>query len=354
MKNFRLVATVLILSVLAFLLFLFPSPLDVFTRLGYVVQVAAAGLLTYGILAWLVPRHINRLAETLNPRELVATTVLASSLTAWAVANLALMNSIQVLFGVDFTLTDHLVNAGQFTVVTAGVTTLYSLKFFIQRWKSSLVLEQELKQAVLKAEFESLKAQVNPHFLFNSLNILSALIPEDPQNAVTMVERMSKVFRYNLQNTEKATVELGEELKIVESYLFIHKMRFADNLRYEIAKPTDDLEKQVVTQAIGWPTSQHRSTDDMEKQVVNQGLLTLVENALKHNECSREKPLTVRVEVADDCVVVTNTLQRKNRLPTDSTGIGLKNLRHRYALLTDREVTVEETEAEFMVKLPLL
>ena len=332
MKNFRFVAAVLILTVLAFLLFLFPSPLDGFTRLGYIVQVAAAGLLTYGILAWLMPRHINRLAERLNPRELVATTVLGSSLVAWIVANVALMNAIRALFGVDFTLADHLVNAGQFTVVTAGVTTLYSLKFFIQRWKSSLVLEQELKQAVLKAEFESLKAQVNPHFLFNSLNILSALIPEDPQNAVTMVERMSKVFRYNLQNTEKATVALGEELKIVESYLFIHKMRFGDNLRYAIAVPTEELEKQVV----------------------NQGLLTLVENALKHNECSREKPLTVRVEAAADAVTVTNTLQRKNRLPTDSTGIGLKNLQHRYALLTNREVVVDETEGEFKVKLPLL
>lgn len=332
MKNYRLLATVLIGSVLAFLLFGFPSPLDVFTRLGYIVQVAAAGVLTYGVLAWLVPRHVNRLAERLNPRELVATTVLGSSLVAWIVANVALMNAIRVFFGVDFGFTDHLVNAGLFALVTAAVTTLYSLKFFIQRWKSMLVMEQELKQAVLKAEFESLKNQVNPHFLFNSLNILSALIPEDPGNAVTMVERMSKVFRYNLQNTEKATVELGEELKVVESYLFIHKMRFADNLRYEIAVPTDELEKQVV----------------------NQGLLTLVENALKHNECSRENPLTVRVEAAENWVVVTNTLQRKNRLATDSTGIGLKNLRHRYALLTDREVVVAETEGEFVVKLPLL
>lgn len=332
MKRLPILPPILILAVVGYLLFGFPSPLDVFTRLGYIVQVAAAGLLTYGLLAWLVPRHINRLAETIHPRELVAITVLSSGLTAWIVANVALMNAVRFLFGVDFSFSDHLVNSGLFALVASAITALYSLKFFVQRWKGLLVLEQELKQAVLKAEFETLKNQVNPHFLFNSLNILSALIPEDPENAVTMVERMSKVFRYNLQTTEKATVGLGEELKIVESYLFIHKMRFGANLRYEIDKPTGDPEKQVV----------------------NQGLLTLVENALKHNECSREKPLTVRVEVAGDWVVVTNTLQRKNRLPTDSTGIGLKNLRHRYALLTHHEVIVAETEDAFVVKLPLL
>ncbi len=332
MKRFPILPPILILAVVGYLLFGFPSPLDVFTRLGYIVQVAAAGLLTFGLLAWLVPRHINRLAETIHPRELVAITVLSSGLTAWIVANVALMNAVRFFFGVDFSFSDHLVNSGLFALVASALTALYSLKFFVQRWKGLLVLEQELKQAVLKAEFESLKNQVNPHFLFNSLNILSALIPEDPENAVGMVERMSKVFRYNLQHSDQNTVELGGELKIVEAYLFIHKMRFGDNLRYEIDVSAAELNRQVVTQ----------------------GLLTLVENALKHNECSRENPLSVRIQAAENWAVVTNTLQRKNRLPTDSTGIGLKNLRHRYALLTDREVIVAETEGEFVVKLPLL
>ncbi|MCY7351490.1 MAG: histidine kinase [Cytophagaceae bacterium] len=331
-KGFPALVVMVILGVLAYLLLLFPSQLDVFTRLLLIVQVAAAGLLTYALLAWLVPRHINRLAETTTPRELVAVTVLASGGQAWGIACLALLPAIHALLGVEFTAADYLTNGPVFALVTAAVTAIYSLKLFIHRWKGMLVLEQELKQTVLRAEFESLKNQVNPHFLFNSLNILSALIPDDPGNAVAMVERMSKVFRYNLQNTDNATSRLGDELKIVESYLFIHQMRFGENLRYKIAVPPEESEKQVVTQ----------------------GLLTLVENALKHNECSREKPLHLRIEAAGGWLVVTNTLQIKNRLQTDSTGIGLKNLRHRNALLTERELVVAETSGEFVVKVPLL
>ncbi len=331
-KSFPIVAVLVISGVLANLLFGFPSPFDLLTRLVFIGLVVAAGLVCFGILAWLVPRHINRQAENASPRELIAVTVLASGGQAWGVACLVLLPAVEVLFGVEFEGADYLVYGPMFALTAAAVTSIYSLKLFIHRWKGMLVLEQELKQAVLKAEFESLKNQVNPHFLFNSLNILSALIPEDPTNAVTMVERMSKVFRYNLQNTDNATSRLGDELKIAESYLFIHQMRFGENLRYTLDVPPTETEKQVVTQ----------------------GLLTLVENALKHNECSREKPLHLRIEAAEGWLVVTNTLQLKNRLHTDSTGIGLKNLRHRYALLTEREVVVAETAGEFVVKVPLL
>ena len=331
-KGFPVVVVLVITGVLSYLLLGFTSPFDFSTRLLFIVLVAGAGLVAFGILAWLVPRHINRSAENASPRELVAVTVLASAGQAWGVACLVLMPAVEAVFEVQFSPADYLVNGGLFALVTAAVTAIYSLKLFIHRWKGMLVLEQELKQTVLKAEFESLKAQVNPHFLFNSLNILSALIPENPGNAVAMVERMSKVFRYNLQNTDNATNRLGDELKIAESYLFIHQMRFGENLRCKIVVPPTEAEKQVVTQ----------------------GLLTLVENALKHNECSREKPLHLRIEAADNWLVVSNTLQIKNRLQTDFTGIGLKNLRDRYVLLTDRAVVVTETEGEFMVKVPLL
>ncbi|MFN8346676.1 MAG: histidine kinase [Spirosomataceae bacterium] len=226
----------------------------------------------------------------------------------------------------------YLMSSMMYVIMTFAFTSVYMIQLMTERWKKSLLQEEKLNQALLKAEYDSLKNQVNPHFLFNSLNILSALIPEDPQNAVNLVERLSKVFRYNLQNNDRVTVELGTELKIVEAYLFIHKMRFGENLHYEIQVPKEDMSRQIITQ----------------------GLLTLVENAIKHNECSSEKPLKINVFSENDRVVVSNSFQPKNKQFLESTGIGLNNLKSRYALLTDKKVEVEENEAFFEVRIPFV
>ena len=226
----------------------------------------------------------------------------------------------------------YISNSLIYTLMTFAFSSVYMIQAFTSRWKASLLKEQELNQALLKAEYDTLKNQVNPHFLFNSLNILSALIPEDPDNAVNLVERLSKVFRYNLQNNERVTVELGTEIKIVEAYLFIHKMRFGDNLQYEITVSAEDFPRQIVTQ----------------------GLLTLVENAIKHNECSSEKPLKIALFVENNFVVVSNSFQPKNKQFLESTGIGLSNLKSRYALLTPQKVEVVENERFFEVKIPFI
>ena len=170
------------------------------------------------------------------------------------------------------------------------------------------------------------------HFLFNSLNILSALIPEDPKNAVGMVERMSKVFRYNLQNSDRNNIELASELKIVDAYLFIHKMRFGDNLTYKIDIPAEKNMALIITQ----------------------GLLTLVENALKHNECSSENPLLIEIFVENDYVVVRNNYQPKSRQFVESNNIGLANLKTRYGLLANEAVSIVQDNQHFTVKIPFL
>lgn len=226
----------------------------------------------------------------------------------------------------------YLMSLMMYVLMTFAFTSVYMIQLMTERWKKSLLQQEKLNQALLKAEYDSLKNQVNPHFLFNSLNILSALIPEDPQNAVNLVERLSKVFRYNLQNNDRMTVELGTELKIVEAYLFIHKMRFGDNLHYEITIPKEELPRQIITQ----------------------GLLTLVENAIKHNECSGEKPLKISIFVENDYVAVSNTFQPKNKQFLESTGIGLNNLKSRYALVTSRKVEVEENTLFFEVRIPFV
>lgn len=282
------------------------------------------------IQGYLIPRLMQRAADwsvqkTLGRYALMTMTV-------------AVVMACSVMFLMGLLNKEHmpprayLMSSMTYVIMTFAFTSVYMIQIMTERWKKSLLQQEQLNQALLKAEYDSLKNQVNPHFLFNSLNILSALIPEDPQNAVNLVERLSKVFRYNLQNNDRVTVELGTELKIVEAYLFIHKMRFGDNLHYEITIPKEELTRQIVTQ----------------------GLLTLVENAIKHNECSSEKPLKISVFSENEYVAVSNSFQPKNKQFLESTGIGLNNLKSRYALVTSQKVEVEENPAFFEVRIPFV
>lgn len=326
-----LIHSVVLTAGLAALLMHVGTDLPVSFRISIVGLVVAACLLIYALLSQLIPWLINQHAERLPPQLLVAQTITSSAFVAALVASLLLL-LLRYVWDIPLTFAEGFFSTSLFAIITAGVTSVYSLKSFVQRWKSLLLMEEELKRAVLKAEFDSLKNQVNPHFLFNSLNILSALIPEDTGKSVQFVERLSKVFRYNLQHTDQNTVQLATELKIAESYLFIHHMRFGENFGYQISLPAEQRQKQIVTQ----------------------GLLTLLENVVKHNEISRERPLTVRIFSEADCLVVANTYQPRNRLRTDSTGIGLRNLQSRCNQLSERPVAIEQTATEFVVKLPLL
>ncbi|MBX7108036.1 MAG: histidine kinase [Chitinophagales bacterium] len=217
-------------------------------------------------------------------------------------------------------------------LITLLVISNYAISDFMKQWQASELKAEHMKQQMLQSEYESLKNQVNPHFLFNSLNTLTALIGEDPEKATDFVQKLSRVFRYALQNQEKTTITLGSELEIVRAYLFIQKMRFGDNLQFEIAIPESGMHTEVITQ----------------------GLLTLVENAIKHNEASDENPLTIRIALEDNkYIVVSNNLQRKN-MTQPSTGIGLPNIISRCESLTDVPVVILEEQNQFIVKLPAI
>ncbi|GAB3269944.1 hypothetical protein GCM10027347_40290 [Larkinella harenae] len=328
----RLCILLMLLALLIYALLNTEASIPIEMKWTIISLVIGSGLVIYTALSWFIPYILNHSAEQLSPQKLVSLTVTSSGILA-AMTGLLATLGLAFFGNVPFAVRDYCSICGLFAVITAGVTAVYSLKSFVQRWKALLLMEEGLKQAVLKAEFESLKNQVNPHFLFNSLNILSALIPEDTGKSVQFVERLSKLFRYSLQHSEQNTIELATELKIAESYLFINQMRFGDSFTYTV-----DL-----------------SEEDRARQLVTQGLLTLLENVVKHNECSLEKPLVIRIYTEKDCLVVSNSYQPKSRLRTDSTGIGLKNLKNRYVqLAADRPVVIEKTEREFIAKLPLL
>ena len=221
------------------------------------------------------------------------------------------------------------INSSLFT--TIAITAIYEVIYFSDQLRDSLTKSELLKREGLRAELNALKTQVNPHFLFNNLNTLCAIIPEDSQKAVQFVEQLSKVYRYILEVKEDKCIPLSEEIKILEAYAFLLKTRFGNNFNLSIDVPETMLQKEVVPFA----------------------LQLLVENALKHNIVSKEQPLYITVKAINDELIIQNILQKKQQVE-NSTGIGLKNIRNRYGLITNRIIAVTETPQFFTVVLPLI
>jgi len=203
-------------------------------------------------------------------------------------------------------------------MVTFIITLILYVSDFFQAWKKSVKREEQFKRESLAFQYESLKNQVNPHFLFNSLNVLSSLVMKDQEGSVEFIRQLSEVYRYVLEQKDKEVVELGTEMKFVESYVYLQKIRYADSLRVEL---DPDLPGHY------------------SKQVIPISVQMLVENAIKHNIVSGDEPLTVRIGVEDGYLVVRNNLQVRTTVP-ESGSIGLNNIKSRYEYLTDNEFII--------------
>ena len=222
-------------------------------------------------------------------------------------------------------------DVASFTII-ALVVAIYESIFFYDRWKKSIVETESLRRQNIQSQLEGLKNQVNPHFLFNSLNTLSYLIPEDSEKAVKFVQKLSKVYRYILEIKDCKLITLEEELDFLHSYIFLLNERFGKNLSVNLDIPPSAYRLSIV------PLS----------------LQILFENAIKHNVISSDKPLQIDVFISKgDQLIVRNNLQKKN-LQSTTTKIGLQNIRNRYAYFSEQLVDVIETREYFVVSLPLI
>lgn len=210
----------------------------------------------------------------------------------------------------------------------AGIAYYFS-KFLIETdLKNEVLLENEqLKTENLLVQLTSLKNQLNPHFLFNSLNTLSWLINEDKDKSQRYLQKLSQVLRYSLNMQEQSLVPLKEELALLENYIFLLQIRFGDNLK--IIKNIENIQFKIP------PLS----------------LQLLIENAIKHNIISTASPMRIEIELKDNRLIVRNTLNIKAN--SEGTGIGLVNLNERFKILASREIEIEQNEA-FTVILPLI
>ena len=212
------------------------------------------------------------------------------------------------------------------------VTSIYELLFFYHRLKQTEIEKTNLEKANIFTQLQGLRNHVNPHFLFNSLNSLAQLIPEDQERAERFVLQMSKVYRYILEMREKKLIPVREELDFLKSYIFLLNERFADKLVVEIKIPPPLKDRQIVPLA----------------------LQILIENAIKHNIVSKEKPLVIEIfNSGENKLIIKNNLQKKNTVPS-STGFGLQNIKTRYNFYTDQDVDIIVTNDYFIVSLPLL
>jgi two-component system LytT family sensor kinase len=213
-------------------------------------------------------------------------------------------------------------------------SAIFHAKGFMEEWKKSSkkeVVEQKLIANSANAQFESLKNQLDPHFLFNSLNVLSALIDENPEQAQKFTASMSKIYRYILEQKDKELVSVEEEIEFAKTYTALLKTRFEDSVDFKF-EVSEEVKKLFVV-----PLS----------------LQLLLENCIKHNFATSTKPLSIKIYSENGMLLIENNLQERES-GKESSGIGLANIVQRYYLLTNKNVFVEKTDQYFRVKIPIL
>jgi len=220
-------------------------------------------------------------------------------------------------------------------IIPFVITVVVSL-FFISFYSFKALQEKKIKQQKIiagtaNAKYESLKSQLDPHFLFNSLNVLVSLIEEDTDKAQKFTTSLSKVYRYVLEQKDKDLVSLEEELAFAKTYMLLLKMRFENAIDCTIPEKVHNPEAKIV------PLS----------------LQILLENCIKHNIVSEQQPLHISIVESINTLTVTNNFQEKRSL-NKSSGIGLKNITERYQILSTRTILINQSKSEFKVELPLL
>jgi hypothetical protein len=211
------------------------------------------------------------------------------------------------------------------------VNSIFIIDYFIDQWKVSLVRAERLEKEKTQVQFDNLKNQLNPHFLFNALTSLNSLIFENQGLASQFLQHLSKVYRYVLQNKGKNFVTVQTEMDFIQNYVFLLRTRFESALTISFRVHDNSKDKAIV------PVT----------------LQILIENALKHNVVDKDRPLSIRIETNDEYLVVSNNLQVRKLVET-SNKQGLENLKSLYAFLTDKPVQIESSDTQFSVSVPLV
>lgn len=217
------------------------------------------------------------------------------------------------------------------TFVTIAILAMDIGYQFFKAWKQSLIEIEKYKTESINAQLQNLKNQLNPHFLFNNLSVLSSLVYQNQDKAIEFINELSKVYRYVLDNKNNELASLQEELEFLEHYIYLLKIRFGQNISFDIS----------IDQA------------DKQKYLLPMCLQTLVENTIQHNETSQAKPLYIRIFTENNRLIIQNPIQPRSD-KAESSQTGLKNMEVRYQFFTDEKIQVNDTDQIFKVTLPLI
>ena len=308
----------------------FKLPVDWYTAFGSIACITA--------VTWEFSRLIHRFLVHKESNSEKAIRELAIFFMASGVGSAVFTSGIVFLFDRAFTHPPiDLMIPLKLTITYALLINLlfhllHAVAYFMERYKNKQLEAEELLRINTQAQLQSIKTQINPHFLFNNLNVLSTLVLKGSNNANDFIESFSRVYQYILRNQEKELVTLRQEIAFLEPYTYLLQQRFPDCLHVHI-----DIEEESI-----------------EQHVVPIALQMLVENAIKHNIVSKQQPLQVNIfSTGDGTLFVTNNVQPK-RSKEASSKIGLKNIDQRYNLITGKSIVVKEDGKTFSVSLPLI
>lgn len=225
-----------------------------------------------------------------------------------------------------------------FAMIATFLSSVYANSFYLKSYLKAQDEKQKLeialikeKETALQFQLNSLKLQINPHFLFNNFSTLSELIESEPETASDFLSHLSKVYRHIVRNLNVNLIDLRDELKFIDSYFYLMKLRHGEGIKVNI---DSDLR-----------TSSYK--------IPPASLQLLIENAIKHNAFSAEQPLIIDIRAEKDYLVVRN-LKQPLECPAESTGIGQSNIASRYSLLSSKEIRIENSDHLYSVSIPLL
>jgi len=216
-------------------------------------------------------------------------------------------------------------------LITVFVTVVMHAIGFYKEVQKQKEISHRLEKEKLSSELNALKTHIDPHFLFNSFNVLSGLIDENPSKAQDFLSGLSRIYRYVLEQRNEDTCKLEEEIAFAKRYLDLQKTRFEEGIQIR-----SDI-----------------SANHLEKEIPSLTLQLLLENAIKHNAFDKENPLIIEMDIVGENLIVKNNVRARNKAAV-SNGVGLQNIKDRYKLLSGKEVHIKSQQNEFIVKLPLL
>jgi len=297
------------------------------------------GLLIWNIGRWLVKKLMQSEYKNLHLWKKIVlgfTAFVAYGIAFSVIYGAVYFEFFFVRIGLEQLWTDYSLLDGDLMVVMFIVyIVVFSVDTVIHyTWslKEAQIIAEQLKKETIQAKFEALKSQVDPHFFFNSLSVLTSLVYKDADLSAEYITQLSKMYRYILEGKDQAFASINDEIKFLNSYIFLIKVRYSDSIKFEVAISEESGKKAYLPKS---------------------SLQMLVENAIKHNRFSDDEPLLVRVSEDESYIRVVNN-KNKRELIEGSSGIGLENIRKRYELIGGDEPVVQETNISFTVKLPKL